>query len=228
MVCTEQSSRRVRLARRDPLMERVSTTVVASDSPAAVGTSNPSHPAGSELRRAALRHPRMVALLAVASAGLAFASDSPAAAATTSAFMAAALVVLAATDLEHGIVPSRLALPATTIIMVARIAEHPGRSLEFVIAAVAAAAAFLILNLISDSLMGIGDVKFVFLLGAGLGWGVIGAIAVAYLSVFPFALGTLVRGGLAARKATLPFGPFLALGGLVILIVPPLLGLGGN
>lgn len=72
-----------------------------------------------------------------------------------------------------------------------------------------------------------GDVKLVAFLGAGLGTGVIGAIALGCLSIFPFALGTLVRGGLAARKSTLPFGPFLAFGALVILIAPRLLGVGG-
>jgi leader peptidase (prepilin peptidase)/N-methyltransferase len=77
----------------------------------------------------------------------------------------------------------------------------------------------LIPNLINRSLMGMGDVKLAVLLGAGLGWGVVGAVTVAFLSMFPVALGTLIRGGLAARKTTLPFGPFLALGGLVILIV---------
>jgi prepilin signal peptidase PulO-like enzyme (type II secretory pathway) len=46
---------------------------------------------------------------------------------------------------------------------------------------------------------------------------------IAFLSVFPIALITVMRGGLAARKTTLPFGPFLALGGLVILIIPHLL-----
>jgi prepilin signal peptidase PulO-like enzyme (type II secretory pathway) len=69
-------------------------------------------------------------------------------------------------------------------------------------------------------------VKLVALLGAGLGWGVVGAIMVAFISVFPVALATLIRGGVAARKSTLPFGPFLTLGGLAILIVPHLAGLG--
>jgi prepilin signal peptidase PulO-like enzyme (type II secretory pathway) len=41
-------------------------------------------------------------------------------------------------------------------------------------------------------------------------------------------LAALIRGGLAARKAMLPFGPFLALGALTILIVSPLAGLGGT
>jgi leader peptidase (prepilin peptidase)/N-methyltransferase len=80
--------------------------------------------------------------------------------------------------------------------------------------------AFLIPNLINASLMGMGDVKLMVLLGTGLGWGAVGAIMIGFLGAFPFALLTLIRGGVAARKATLPFGPFLALGGLVILIVP--------
>jgi prepilin signal peptidase PulO-like enzyme (type II secretory pathway) len=70
-----------------------------------------------------------------------------------------------------------------------------------------------------------GDVKLVMLLGAGLGGGVVGAITVAFISLFPVALATLIRGGLAARKSSLPFGPFLALGGLAVLIVPHLAGL---
>jgi prepilin signal peptidase PulO-like enzyme (type II secretory pathway) len=51
---------------------------------------------------------------------------------------------------------------------------------------------------------------------------------IAFIAIFPLALAALIRGGLAARKATLPFGPFLALGGLAILIVPRILGLGGS
>ena len=71
-----------------------------------------------------------------------------------------------------------------------------------------------------------GDVKLGLLLGATLGWGAIGAILVAFLAVFPVATFVLIRRGRGARGATLPFGPFLALGGLVILIVPQLAGLG--
>jgi prepilin signal peptidase PulO-like enzyme (type II secretory pathway) len=56
----------------------------------------------------------------------------------------------------------------------------------------------------------------------------VGAITVACVAIFPVAVATLVRRGLAARKATLPFGPFLALGALVILIVPRLLGVEGG
>ncbi len=46
---------------------------------------------------------------------------------------------------------------------------------------------------------------------------------IAFFSIFLVAVVTVIRGGLAARKTTLPFGPFLALGGLVMLIVPHLI-----
>jgi leader peptidase (prepilin peptidase)/N-methyltransferase len=70
--------------------------------------------------------------------------------------------------------------------------------------------------------MGMGDVKLALLLGVGLGWDVFGALIVAFLCVLPVALLILLRGGMAARKTTIPFGPFLSLGGLIVLFGPPL------
>lgn len=173
---------------------------------------------------ALLRNPVPVTLLAFALAVLAFTSYPPGADAVIAAFMAAVLVVLAATDIERRIIPNRIVLPAAAIVLVARVAVTPDRSLEFVLLAMAAGAALLLPNLLNRSVMGMGDVKLAVLLGAGLGWAVVGAIMIAFLSIFPVALATLIRGGLAARKGTLPFGPFLALGALVVLIVPRLVG----
>jgi prepilin signal peptidase PulO-like enzyme (type II secretory pathway) len=76
--------------------------------------------------------------------------------------------------------------------------------------------------------MGMGDVKLALLLGAGLGSSVVGAISVAFLAVFPIAVGMLIRGGLGARRRTLPFAPFLALGTLVVLFLPYITGVGGS
>jgi leader peptidase (prepilin peptidase)/N-methyltransferase len=178
--------------------------------------------------RPLLAHPVPVALLALTVGAVAFISQSGVADRLIAAFMALVLVVLAASDLKHRIIPNRIVLPATAVVLVARVAAAPAHTPEFVIATIGAGLAFLLPNLLNSSAMGMGDVKLAAFLGAGLGWGVIGAVAVAFISVFPFALGTLIRGGLAARKAALPFGPFLALGALVILIVPRLVGLGGS
>ena len=175
-----------------------------------------------------LRHPLPVALIAVALGVLAFTSYSKLSDSLISACMSVVLVVLAASDLERRIIPNRIVLPATAVLLLARIATASGRTSEFLIATFGAGIAFLLPNLINSSAMGMGDVKLSAFLGAGLGWGVIGAVAIAFISIFPFAIGTLIRGGLVARKSTLPFGPFLALGALVILIVPRLVGLGGS
>jgi leader peptidase (prepilin peptidase) / N-methyltransferase len=177
---------------------------------------------------ALVRHRRLAALLAIGLATLAFTSYSLVADGVIAAFMTLVLVVLAASDLERRIIPNRIVLPATAVVFAANIAASPAHTPEFAIAMVGAGLAFLIPNLVNSSAMGMGDVKLAAFLGAGLGWGVIGALALAFLSIFPFALGTLIRGGLSARKSTLPFGPFLAFGGLVILIVPRLVGLGGS
>jgi prepilin signal peptidase PulO-like enzyme (type II secretory pathway) len=171
-----------------------------------------------------LAHPAPVAVIASAFAVVAFVSAPTAAHGLLGAFMAAVLVVLAATDLERRIIPNRIVLPATAITLVVNLAFSPDRSPEFILAAMAVGIAFLIPNLINQSLMGMGDIKLVVLFGAGLGWGAVGAIMIGFLSVVPFALLALIRGGVAARKTTLPFGPFLGLGGLVILIVPHLIG----
>jgi leader peptidase (prepilin peptidase)/N-methyltransferase len=136
--------------------------------------------AGAE-RAGLVRHPVLVALLALAVAGLAVTSYPVGAQAAIAAFFAAVLVVLAACDLERGVIPNRIVLPAAAIVLIAGIAFLPGRSLELVLAAVGAAMAFLIPNLLSASAMGMGDVKLALLLGAGLGWGVVGAVVVAFI-----------------------------------------------
>jgi leader peptidase (prepilin peptidase) / N-methyltransferase len=190
------------------------------DAPLAAGGTEPSTPL--------LRHPVRVAVLCAALVTLVFATYPLGAGAAITAFMAVVLVVVAATDIERRIIPNRVVLPATAIILFARIAFTPGRALECVLAATAAAAVFLATNLTSGNLMGMGDVKLALMLGAGLGWGVIGAVCLAFLGTFPFGLAVLARGGLAARSATLPFGPFLAFGALLIMLVPRLAGFGGS
>jgi leader peptidase (prepilin peptidase)/N-methyltransferase len=199
---------------------------------AAVIDAGPSGKLDDTDRAPFLRHPAPVALISTAFAALAFTRHQLGAGAVVAAFLAVVLVVVAATDLERRIIPNRIVLPAMAIVLAANIALFPDRSLEFILAALGIGVAFLIPSLINGSLMGMGDVKLVMLLGAGLGWGAVGAIVVAVVSMFPVALGTLVRGGLAARKTAIPFGPFLSLGGLIVLIVPHiashLIGVGGS
>lgn len=148
----------------------------------------------------------------------------PLAHAVVAAGTAATLVVLSAVDIERGIIPNRIVLPAAAVVLVAQIALFPDRAPEWPLAALLAAVFFVTPHLISRSAVGMGDVKLAMLLGAALGWQVAGAVVLAFLLVFPVAVVTLVRGGLAARKTTLPFGPFLSLGALIVLFGPHLAG----
>jgi len=173
------------------------------------------------------RAPIPAGVLAAVAAGLVFAAYPLGADAVIVAFVAVVLVAIAAIDIRSLMIPNRIVLPATAIVLAADMIFIPGRAIEFLLAALLGGFVLLLPNLISSSLMGMGDVKLGLLLGAALGWGVIGALAIAFLATLPFAVAALVRGGLEARKAALPFGPFLAFGAIVVLILPRLTGLGG-
>jgi prepilin signal peptidase PulO-like enzyme (type II secretory pathway) len=171
------------------------------------------------LRSPAAVIPFLLGVVAVAVATL------PLDRAVVAAFAAAVLVVLSAVDLESGIIPNRIVLPAAGIVLTAQILLFPGQTSEWVLAALIAALVLMIPQLLGRSWMGMGDVKLALLLGATLGWGVVGAVFLAFICVFPVALLLLIRGGAAARKRTIPFGPFLSLGALIILFGPHLAGL---
>jgi leader peptidase (prepilin peptidase)/N-methyltransferase len=163
-------------------------------------------------------------MAALAGAGLAAAAQERAASAAIAGFVAAVVVVLAAIDIRHRIIPNRIVLPATAIVLVVRIAFFSSHALMFLAASLLAGLVFLILNVITRSGIGMGDVKFALLIGATLGSSAVGAITLGFLALFPVALVVLIRGGLSARKTWLPLGPFLALGTLVMLIVPGTVG----
>jgi leader peptidase (prepilin peptidase)/N-methyltransferase len=145
--------------------------------------------------------------------------------AIVAAFAAGVLVVLSAIDLERGIIPNRIVLPAAGIVLTAQVVLFPGQAAEWLLAAILASLVLMIPQLLRRTWMGMGDVKLALLLGATLGWGVIGAVFLAFICVFPVALLLLIRDGGAARKATIPFGPFLSLGALIVLFGPHLAGL---
>ena len=161
------------------------------------------------------RHPVVLVLL-VGLPLLAFASFGATSQALVTAFAAVVLVALAAIDLEHRLLPNRILLPATAVVLVAQIAFFPDRALEWLLAGLAAAAFLALPLIVRRDAMGMGDIKLAVLLGAIVGWDVFGAIVVGCLTMIPVALWMLRRDG-TIRNATLPFGPFLALGTLIVL-----------
>jgi leader peptidase (prepilin peptidase) / N-methyltransferase len=126
-----------------------------------------------------------------------------------------ALVAISATDFEHRIIPNRVVLPAAAIVLAGRTVIDP--SPEWTIAAVAAAGFLLVALLAYPAGMGMGDVKLALLLGAMLGRTVGVALMIGMLAALIPSIVLFARHGSAARKMAVPFGPFLAFGGLVAL-----------
>jgi leader peptidase (prepilin peptidase) / N-methyltransferase len=126
------------------------------------------------------------------------------------------LAVLTVIDLDRRLIPDAIVLPALGAVLVLQIAFHPNHTLEWVLASLGAALFFFIPMLIYPAGMGMGDVKLAALLGAALGRSVTAAIAFALLAGGAVALLVLAREGIGARKKAIPFGPFLAAGGLLV------------
>lgn len=134
------------------------------------------------------------------------------------AFFAAALVVLAVIDVRTRRLPNRIVLPAAAVVLAAQIAIAPDRALEWTLGALGAFAFLLAAALLNPAGLGMGDVKLALLLGAALGWAVAPALLIGLMAAALAGVVMVVRNGWAAgRKATLPLGPFLALGGLATL-----------
>jgi leader peptidase (prepilin peptidase)/N-methyltransferase len=130
----------------------------------------------------------------------------------------AALVAITLTDLERRIIPNRILAAAAIIGAVLIVATDPSSIPERAISAAAAGGALFLVALAYPRGMGLGDVKLAAMMGMFLGRNVAPAILVALLAGSVVGLAIIAREGSEARKRAIPFGPFLALGGIVGLL----------
>ena len=131
--------------------------------------------------------------------------------ALSAAVFCVALVVVSVTDLEYRIVPNRVVLPASLLVLGLNMLRDPRP--EWLLAALAVSAVLFLAALVNPQGLGMGDVKLAFLIGAALGWSAVPALTLGIFAAFLPALALLLSG--RGRKATLPFAPFLALGALL-------------
>ena len=129
------------------------------------------------------------------------------------AFFCATLVTVSATDLSHRIIPNVVVLPAAAVVLAAMTALHP--SAEWALGAFGASLFLFLAAVAYPKGMGMGDVKLALLLGAMLGRVVPVALMIGMLTALVPSIVLFARHGMAARKMTIPFGPFLAFGGVV-------------
>jgi leader peptidase (prepilin peptidase)/N-methyltransferase len=179
-----------------------------------IATNAPHH---DPLLRRVPRSPRLplvalgLALLGGA-CGLVFGFTLEGAAATLFCWV---LVVITRTDLEHRLIPDKVVLPSAVVLLALRTIEDP--SVEWILSALGAGLVLFLIVLVYPRGLGMGDVKLSAFLGAGLGLSVVVAMFVGFFLAFVPALLLFARHGREARKAAIPLGPFLALGGVVAL-----------
>jgi len=149
------------------------------------------------------------------------------AAAVAACFMAVMLAV-AVIDAEHRVVPNRItytAIPAFALaVLVGDLAGQGLDVLDGLLGMVLYAVPLFLIALALPGGMGMGDVKLVALIGL-----VLGSLGLEYVGVAAF-LG-IVGGGVGAlvamaafgygRKQQIPFGPFLAAGGVLAVFLAP-------
>ena len=130
------------------------------------------------------------------------------------------LVALAGIDLEHRLLPNVIVGPAALVGFALSVLQSPERWWVYLVSSLAVAGGLFVLAIAYPGGMGMGDVKMGGMLGAFLG-------PYAALAVFLGALsggiigGTLMALGKIQRRSPLPFGVFMAFGGLVALFVGP-------
>jgi leader peptidase (prepilin peptidase)/N-methyltransferase len=143
----------------------------------------------------------------------------------------AALLLASAIDLTEYRLPDVVVLPTLAIgfllVIVSSVNDDDGARVRYAfLGAVIAFGVLLIAHLISPQGMGFGDVKFAAVLGLMVGWQASSfvdvVILVLWLFLIGFAIGTV--GGVAllvvrGRNQPFPFGPFLAMGTLVTVLV---------
>jgi prepilin signal peptidase PulO-like enzyme (type II secretory pathway) len=131
------------------------------------------------------------------------------------AVFAPTLVLLAAIDAKHRVLPNVIVGPAILAVGVIVAATAPSSFLGHLAIAAVAGGFFFAFSAFFPGALGMGDAKLVFLLGLALGAKTLPALILAFLGLLVAALYLIAKRGPAARKDTIPFGPFLALGGLV-------------
>jgi len=167
------------------------------------------------------RYPLVEALTAALAAGVVLTNDG-----LHDVLLGLVLVVLlvpiALIDLDHRIIPNRLTALGALAALAIGLATDPAEAPQQLIAGAAAGGFLLLAALARPGGMGMGDVKLAGMLGLFLGYEVAVALLVALVA------GTLVglvviarRGAHEGRKTAIPFGPFLALGGVVALLAGP-------
>jgi prepilin signal peptidase PulO-like enzyme (type II secretory pathway) len=127
------------------------------------------------------------------------------------------LLAVSYTDLREKRIPNKIIVPAIGLAMIA--AFVIGEWKTAVLGALFGGGFMLIPVLTLGKRGGMGDVKLAFFMGLILGFPlIVFALIVAHLSAIVLWIGVWLKR--LNRKSTVPFGPFLAFGTLIFLVLP--------
>jgi leader peptidase (prepilin peptidase)/N-methyltransferase len=133
----------------------------------------------------------------------------------------ACLIALAGIDYDHKLLPNRIVYPMAAYGLVATLLVDREDLAENLIAGAAGFLFLFVALLAYPRGMGMGDVKLAGAMGLYLGLSLVPAMLVAFLAGSIVGLVIIAREGAAARKKAVPFGVFLALGGIVGVLAGP-------
>lgn len=153
--------------------------------------------------------------------------DEPVAALAT-ALACLVLIVLSSTDFERRRIPDRLLLPALGLAVSAgwvwpdrswgEVLAGAGAGLAIAVALIAAGILVGSALRVQAAAFGMGDAKLIVLLGALCGWPAVGsALIVGVIAAGVPSLALILSG---RARGVFSYGPYLALGGLLVLLFP--------
>jgi leader peptidase (prepilin peptidase) / N-methyltransferase len=126
------------------------------------------------------------------------------------------LVPVTLIDLEYRLIPNKITYPGAVLAIVLVAIFDPDSLVENLIAGLGAGGFLLVAAIVQPKGMGMGDVKLALVLGLFLGRAVVPAIFAALIAGSLIGAIIIARVGVkAGRKTGIPFGPWLAFGGLV-------------
>ncbi len=128
------------------------------------------------------------------------------------------LTAITLTDLELRIIPNKILLVCSAIGVAVLAVSDPGSLPEHLAAGLGAGLVLFLAAMAYPGGMGMGDVKLAAAMGLFLGVAVIPALLIALLAGSVVGIAIIAREGASARKQAIPFGPFLALGGVTALL----------
>ena len=125
------------------------------------------------------------------------------------------LIPIVLIDLDHRLIPNKLTLPGAILALALVVLTREDALVEHLIAGLAAGGFLLVAAVAYPAGMGMGDVKLAAVMGLFLGRAVGPAMFVALIT--GSVVGALIiarKGAKEGRKTAIPFGPYLALGGV--------------